>query len=168
MADERQRYDDFDRLMLRHKTLIRRLCWWHASGDTALCADLVQDVLLALWRYRATLCEGASAAEEYVWVRLHTRSVLQHYRRRSKPVLVPIEESMAVEEAREPYSDTIAELAVGLSDYEHKALGLMLDGYSVSEMAKMLGIKPASVSQLRYRIVQKMREQSLRDHEKQQ
>lgn len=167
MADERQRYDDFDRLMLRHKALIRRLCWWHASGDTALCADLVQDVLLALWRYRGTLREGASEAEEYVWVRLHTRSVLQHYRRRQKPVLVPIEESMAVAEQPEPYSDTIAELAVGLTDYEHRALGMMLDGYSVSDMAKILKIKTASVSQLRYRIVDKMRQQSQRYHEKQ-
>lgn len=165
MADGRKRYDDFDRLVLKHKALIRRLCWWHASGDTAQCADLMQDVLLALWHYRGTLREGASEAEEYIWVRLHCRSVLQHHRRGKHLSTISLDEGMVVAEETNNHRETIEALAVGLNDYERKALDMVLDGYSVSDMAKILGIKTASVSQLRYRIVEKMREQSKRDSE---
>ena len=144
-------------MVLRHKALIRRLCWWHASGNTSLCDDLVQDVLLTLWRRRGTLREGASQAEEYLWVRFQCRSVLQHFRRSRKPDTVPLDENMPLATESVSYSDIIAELAEGLTDYEHRALELMLDGYSVDDMAKLLGIKPASVSQMRYRIVEKMK-----------
>ena len=60
MADKKTRYDDFDCLMLRHQRLIRAMCWWHASGDATVCADLIQEVLLTLWRRRNRLRPDAN------------------------------------------------------------------------------------------------------------
>lgn len=159
MADKTTRYDDFDRLMQRHKALIRHLCWWQASGHREECEDLMQDCLASLWHYRHTLREDANEHQERLWVKYHCRSVFSH--RNEKPVL----KTASLDEARTVADETIdnraliAELAVGLTDSEHRLLDLIVEGYSISEIATLLGVKPASVSQARYRIIEKMKQQ---------
>lgn len=54
-------------------------------------------------------------------------------------------------------SELIQELAADLSSHEHELLNLILQGYNTSEMADMMGIKAASVSVERNRIIKKMR-----------
>ena len=44
-----------------------------------------------------------------------------------------------------------------LTPHEFRALALMAEGYSPGEMASILGIKPRSAIQLRYRITAKLR-----------
>lgn len=157
MADNRTRYDDFDSLVDRHKALVRRMCWWHASGNSMRCADLMQDCFLALWHYRHTLRADASERQERAWVKLHCRSVFSHSDRREEVETVPLEEGMAVAEESESPRQRLEEMAACLTPYEHRVLELILDGYSIAEIAETLEIKPASVSQLRYRMIEKMR-----------
>lgn len=54
-------------------------------------------------------------------------------------------------------SELIQELAADLSSHEHELLNLILQGYNTSEMADIMGIKAASVSVERNRIIKKMR-----------
>ena len=158
MVELTERYNDFDRLILRHKALIRRLCWWHSGGETDLCADLMQEVAAALWRCRHSLRPDATEQQERLWVKYHCRSIFSHRRRRKRIVTVPLEEGCEVAECVDELRETLEELAAGLSPHEHRLLELLLDGYSVGEIAEMLQIKASSVSQLRLRVIGKMRE----------
>lgn len=54
-------------------------------------------------------------------------------------------------------SELIQELAADLSSHEHELLNLILQGYNTSEIADIMGIKAASVSVERNRIIKKMR-----------
>lgn len=159
MTTATTRYDDFDRLMQRHKALIRRLCWWQASGHREDCEDLMQDCLAALWHYRHTLRPDSSERQERLWVKYHCRSVFSH--RNNKPALetTPLDEARAMAEESVDIRALLAELATTLSDNEHRVLDLIVDGYSPAEIAELLGIKAATVSQTRYRIIEKMKKQ---------
>lgn len=158
------KYDDFDRLMLRHGKLVRWMCWIYSGGDEVRTADMVQEVLLGLWRCCDTLRPGASEIQERAWVRWHCRSVLQHLRRRREVVTVALPqwelEDLDVGQEREETAaqrEMLYSLAEGLTEHEHKVLELLMENYSVAEIAAKLGIKPRSVSQLKLRIIEKMK-----------
>lgn len=159
MEEERTRYDDFDRMMLRHRKLIKALCWWRASGDASVCADLMQEVLMAMWQRRATIREGTGVQQEKAWVRLQCRSVFSHIGRRHRVETVPMDEAMAKADESRNLRAEIEDMASVLTDHEHRILDMILDGYTASEIARHLGIKAASVSQARQRIIQKMRKE---------
>ena len=135
------------------------MCWWHASGDASACADLMQDVLLAMWQRRDSLRSDANEWQERAWVRWQCRSVFSHQDRRRRLPMQPLEEEPADVADGESKRREIEALAVGLTDAEHHVLERILDGYSIGEIALELGIKPASVSQTKYRIIQKMRKE---------
>lgn len=158
MADNRMRYEDFDAIVTRHKTLIRRLCWWHADGNSSLCADLMQEAVTALWHYRHTLRPEATAQQERLWVKYHCRSVFSHRRRRKNLDTVPLNEKIDFAEPTNSHRETIEDLAIGLTLHEHQMLDLLLEGYNIAEIAELMNIKPASASTLRQRIIAKMRQ----------
>ena len=54
-------------------------------------------------------------------------------------------------------------LAEGLNSNERQLLDLLLDGYSTAEAAEKMGMKVHSADQLRYRMIQKMREKVKKD-----
>ena len=53
--------------------------------------------------------------------------------------------------------DYIESLATILNSHERRAVELMAEGYTPDEMARELGIKTPSATQLRYRIIAKLR-----------
>ena len=61
---------------------------------------------------------------------------------------------------REDTRSLIAELATTLSDSEHRVLDLILNGFSTAEIAELLGVKAATISQTRSRIIEKMKKQT--------
>lgn len=167
-----ERYDDFDRLMLRHGKFVRWLCWIYSGGDETRMADLVQEVLLGLWQCRATLRPGANEMQERAWIRWHCRSVLQHLRRRKQVDILTIEQSeLEAMDVPEDVSETekqrelLYSLAEGLTEHERTVLEMLMDNYSIEEIAKQLKIKAHSVSQLKLRILEKMREKAERKSE---
>lgn len=150
-------YDDFDRLVQRHKSYIRKICWWYAGGDEETCTDLVQCVLEQLWQYRDKLRKGSSELQERLWVKYHCRSVFSHRRRKKRPMAASIdgvEVAAPVESARE----TLLDMADDLNERERRLLQLLLEGYQQAEIAEMMGLKVKNVSQIRFRMVEKMRD----------
>ena len=152
------RYTDFDRLVARHRWAIERCCWYYADGDRALCADLVQEVLMVLWHRRDKLSPDMGRVKEHAWVLWQCRSVCGHYHRRKRLVFVPLDESLYLPEAEESCREQIEEMAVDLSPQERRLLDLLLEGYKIHEIARLMNIKPSSVSQLRYRMIERMRQ----------
>ena len=158
------RYDDFDRLINHHGKLVRWLCWIYSGGNESLTADLMQEVLLDLWQNRGSLRSGVGEAQERAWVRFRCRSTLQHIRRKKKIDTVPMSqrvlEMMDIGEGMgevEAQRDLLRSLAVGLTDHERTVLEMLMDNYSVGEIAERLNIKAKSVSQLKLRIIEKMK-----------
>ena len=160
MPTDNARYDDFDRMVLRHRAFIRHLCWWQASGHNEECADLVQECLLALWHYRHTLRPDANEKQERLWVKYHCRSVFSHRNARPTIETTTLDEARTVAEENIDTRSLIAELATTLSDSEHRVLDLILNGFSTAEIAELLGVTAATISQTRYRIIEKMKKQT--------
>ena len=113
------RYTEFDALVERHQGLIRSLCWRDAGGDAGVCADLMQEVLMQLWRQRHRLRAGVSRGEEREWVRLQTRNVLQHHRRHPLPPVVSLDEAAQVAVDAVDHRAELEALAAGLSEQEN-------------------------------------------------
>lgn len=112
-----------------------------------------------MWRKRESLREGATESEERIWIRWQCRSVAEHRGRRKTPVMVPLDE----QEFHDDTSDAerrelLLSLAEGLNDSERKLLDLLLEGYSTAEAAEKMGMKAHTADQLRYRMIQKMKE----------
>ena len=154
------RYIDFDRLMARHRGLIKRLCWWYAGGKADAVADLIQEVLLSLWHYRHTLRPDATAAQERAWVRLHCRSVFEHQRRRPEVETVPMEEAQHEAAADTSVRDAIDRLSVDLDEREHRVLELLLDGYTDGEIAAITGMEEREAKRLHAMVIEKMKKKA--------
>lgn len=150
--------------------MIRAFCLWHGGIGVMTCDDVMQEVLASLWRHRHDLRPGASDGEERVWIRFHCRSVASHLRRKKNIATV----SLSSLSTRSPYTQesddwcavdsannrqTIEDLSSTLTPHERQVLQLMLDGYSNDEIAELLQIKPRSVTQTRWRIVKKMKDE---------
>lgn len=150
-------------MVKRHTEMVRWLCWIYSGGNAALCDDLVQDTMLALWQARATLRSGVSLLEERAWVRFRCRSVISHHRRRKKLEMTGMDCADLAADAADNKRSLIRELASDLTPHEREMLELMLDGYQTDEIAEMYGIKRRSVNVMRHRIVEKLREASRKE-----
>ena len=151
------RYNDFDRLMARHRGLIKRLCWWHAGGKADAVADLMQEVMLHLWRYRHTLRADAGELQEKAWVWIRCRSVFEHQRRRPRVETVPMEEALHVAAEDTSARDAIDRLAADLTAIEHQVLELVLDGYTDGEIGEVLQVSAAEAKRMHATVIEKMR-----------
>lgn len=158
-----ERYDDFDRMVMRHKGYIRKLCWWYAAGDEPVCTELVQEVLEQLWIYREKLRAGVSEWQERAWVKYHCRSVFSHRRRRRCRETVSLDEC-EVAEPTNNLRETLLDMADDLTAHEMEVLQLILEGYQPAEIAEKMGVKAHSISQLRFRMIEKMRSTYERKH----
>ena len=151
-------FEEIDRLLARHRTLIERACWHYAGGDTFLYQELVQKTRIVLWQNFLKLREGCSVMEEQAWVLWQCRSVHSHHRRGKRIDMIPLDEELYLpDEEDDDSGELLDELAVGLTAHEQKFLHLRRSGYTIGDVAKIMGMRPASASQLQYRIVEKMR-----------
>jgi RNA polymerase sigma factor (sigma-70 family) len=119
----------------------------------------MQDCLAALWHFRHSLRPDASPAQERLWVKYHCRSVFSHRKRRWEPQFTPLDEDRLPAEEPPDNRAVIEELACNLSDRERHILDLILDGYSRSEIAALLDLKAGTVTQIRFRIIEKMKQE---------
>ena len=153
------RYSDFDALVARHRKLIRGLCWWKAGGRPGMMSELMQEVTMQLWHYRHKLRPDATTGEEREWVRLHCRSVFEHMGRKEEREVevVPLEEAAHVAADEGSHAEIIDRLAANLTQQEHYALELILDGYTDGEIAFLLHIEVDEARSLHDNVIEKMK-----------
>ena len=153
-------YGPSDRLLNRHRRLIERLCMQASYGNAAQCADMLQDCYEVLWRRMHTLRNGASLWEERAWVAWQWRSVISHHRRRHRGLL-PIDSYLADTIAApddSAYGELLEELAAELDRRDRLVLGLMLEGYTTSEIAAELHLAPENAKTVRRRLLARLRQ----------
>ena len=149
--------EQYTALLLRHRKLVWKLCSRYAKSDCDLCADLVQEVMLHLWRYRHTLRGDANEFQEKAWVWIRCRSVFEHQRRRPRVETVPMEEALHVITEDTSARDAIDRLSAKLTPLEHEVLELVLDGYTDSEIDSLLHLVPSEAGLLHTQIIDKMK-----------
>lgn len=157
---DRNRYDDFDALVARHRKLIRGLCWWKAGGQAWLMSELIQEVATQLWHYRHKLRPDATPGEEHAWVRLHCRSVFAHSMRKGEREVevVPLEEAALVAADEGSHAELLDRLAANLTHQEHRVLELILDDYTDGEIASLLHIGEEEAKRLHASVIKKMKQ----------
>lgn len=162
MADDTQTNQRYRDLLLRHRQQVWRLCRKYAGYDVGFCADLVQEVSVALWERFDGLRPGASAYEEQEWVYWNARDVLSKiYRRYRRHVpTVPLADWMAesIADDRDAVRRKVAEMVAALPERERHLLQLWLDGYKADEIARMTGLARNTVYQRIYRIINHLKQ----------
>ncbi len=152
MTDEEYTY--YAELLVRHKLLIWQLSLWYARGDRDRGFDLMQEVVLTIWRYLPSLRPDATPRQERQWIRYVTRRVHHNSKRGHKADLVQLRAEMESDGIDDTAStrDTIAELAAHLKPDDRRLLDLYLDGYTLAEAATLLGISHSAARQRMRRI----------------
>ena len=152
--------EQYTKILLRHKKLIWRLCRKYAKHDAERCADLVQEVSVALWEYYGRLHPDAGAIGETWWVLSVTRLVLRNMHRHKREEEQPIADWMAdaIADKRDDDSNRVQELLEELPDEDRQLIQLRLDGYNGSEIGEMMGLKREAVYQRIKRIIDKLKQ----------
>lgn len=136
--------DAFDRIIADHGAMIRRMAS-SRERDPALVDDLMQDILLAVWRALPGF-RGDGSQKAFVARIAHNVSV-SHVRRASRFRSAPLDDSLP-STAENPESDTDAalkrerllEAVRSLPDSLREPLVLHLEGLTQSEIANALGL----------------------------
>ena len=153
-------YDRLDKLVSRHRGLIRKLCWRKAAGDEAVCDDLVQECYLVLWLRLPSMRPNVSALEEAAWVVWQCRSVFSHLRQRGVIDTVNLDTQVADRlpaSISDSHGDLVDEFATCLNFRERHALDLMLKDFTDLEIAERLGMRVDSFQRMRLRMIDKMK-----------
>ena len=168
MADDGTKYDHFELLVGRHRGLIRKLCWWRASGDTLLCDDLVQECYLAIWQHLASLRPEVTKLQEAAWVAWQCRSVFSHQERKNgtNPLsdfsdLSEVSGLSDVSDASQT-REILDDLAQYLTPDEQRLFALMRQDLTDLEMAERLHLKPRTIREKQRQIIEKLRQQSIK------
>ena len=158
---QRERNDAFDRLYGRYRRLVEWTCWIYSDEDIVLCQDLYQESLIAIWQRALSLQPDASPSQERKWVLWQCRSICLRYRKRQPPKMLPIEAAVDVPDesvAFDEVSEMVEELAEDLSPKERTLFDLIVGNYDSTEIDRLLGIRHRSTIQLRYRMLERMRQ----------
>ncbi len=164
MADDRTKYDNFELLVGRHRGLIRKLCWWRASGDEVLCDDLVQECYLAIWLHFDSLRPGIAKLQEAAWVVWQCRSVFSHGERKNglDPLsnLSDLSDRFDLSDRTDTTKtrETLDDLALALTPDEQRLFALMRQDLTDLEIAERLGRKTRTVREKQHIIIDKLRE----------
>lgn len=153
----------FNRMVERHRNMIRGLCASYSDGDKQLCCDLIQEVLAGMWvRYReryANMPEAWQGAWVY-WQTRHFASLAVRTRCRTTLTLrMEMVETLAeeVDEAVE-LVDELSEVLVGR---ERQLLELMRQGYRNEEIAERMGVSLATMKRVRKSMLESMRRRAV-------
>ena len=154
------RHDAYTALLMRHHTMLWRMCWHRAHGDRDLCCDLLQEISIALWENYDKLRPNVTQQQERAWVRWQARSVFFQIGRRqtlpTEPITDTISDSVSDEDAQHR-KELLDDLIAVLEPEEQRMMHLYLEGYHGDEIGQQIGISRDAVYQRMHRAVQKMR-----------
>ena len=152
--------DAYTALLMRHRTMLWRMCRRRARGDRDLACDLLQEVSIALWENYGKLRPQSTPHQERAWVRWQARSVFDQIGRRQQLSTEPLTEVLVdtlADEDTLQRRETMDDLLAALTPDEQRLMRLYLEGYSPDEISKQLGLNRYAVYQRMHRAVKKMR-----------
>jgi RNA polymerase sigma-70 factor (ECF subfamily) len=142
---------DFDRVVQEHGPALRRLvaAW---ERDRAVREDLLQEILLALWRALPTF-RGDASERTFVLRVAHNRALTHRFRphRRTEPLaeVVELGDGRPSPEADAAAAERLEHLRRALRALPvpaRQVLTLSLEGLSGAEIAQVLGITEGNVA----------------------
>lgn len=134
--------ETFQREALQHERLLYRVSWGMLRNNED-CADAIQETLTRAWQKRDTL-RDLKAFRPWL-VRILSNTCTDMLRKRPKQDNVPIEEdTVAVEQ---PESPVPLREAIDRLNAEQRVVTLLhyLEGYSIKDIANMLGVPAGTV-----------------------
>jgi RNA polymerase sigma-70 factor, ECF subfamily len=151
--------EDFQREAMKLERLLFRISW-SLLGNSEDCADAVQEALMCAWNERDMLRSMNSFKP---WLtRIVANTCSNMLRKRSREKLVSLEDTdMADQPAPEPPS---MQEAIGALSPDHRATVMLhyLEGYSVRDTARLLGI-PVGTAKTRLMYARQRLQTILRD-----
>lgn len=160
--------DAFDRVVRTHGEALSRLAWGYVANE-ADHQDLMQDVLIAIWRALPRF-RGASSEKTFVFRIAQNRASTFVARQRNHE---PLSSGTAIADPRPGPDESLDEArrrerlarAVRmLPESQRNAVLLRLEGFSIGEIAALQGTSEANVSVRLTRGRDKLRE-LLAEHE---
>ena len=154
------RHKSYTDMLMRHRTMVWRMCLRRARGDVEASRDLMQDVSLSLWEHFNDLRQGCPPLEERAWVYWHTRSVLDHMHRRQGTSPLPLQDNVAGDMAADDNlgrQELIDSIMASLSPDEQRMMRLRMEGYRADEIASIMGLNRDAVYQRIHRATAKAR-----------
>ncbi|MBQ8704338.1 MAG: sigma-70 family RNA polymerase sigma factor [Bacteroidales bacterium] len=154
--EQEQIYGFYTALVRRNASLIKWLCMRQSDGDSALCDDLVQEVLLGLWLH---IDSYRRSVPEKVWVGWQVRTILHDWRRHRLPPPAQLAFEVADSLAEEAIHtrEQLEELTSYLTDSERDLVQRHLDGYKTKEIAEQLDLSSNAVYKRMKKVMEKLR-----------
>lgn len=150
----------FTSLLIRHHSMLWRMCWRRSGKDTDCCKDLMQEVAIDIWNNLDKLRPDATPSQERAWVGWRARSVFFRIGRTRQLPTEPLTDEIANSVVADE-SHRLAEILEGcmssLSDGERQMMQLYLDGYNAEEIGQQIGVSRDAVYQRMHRAINKMR-----------
>ena len=148
---------DFEQLIRQHGPRIRRIARRYAAPDAV--EDLVQDILVRLWRSYPRF-RGESKAETWIY-RVALNASMTHVkdsireRAQQTALAAGLARSVAAPPAGTSMADILESFLAQISDIDASILMMYLDGLTADEMSSVLGIAANAISVRITRLKQK-------------
>jgi RNA polymerase sigma-70 factor (ECF subfamily) len=146
---------DFDHLVHQHGARIRRIALRYAAGGAV--DDLVQDILVRLWRSYPSFRSDAKVETWIYRVALNaSMTYVKHsIQERARQAALAAQPPSAAAPANTSMSDILASFLAQLGDIDASILMMYLDGLTAEEMGGILGIGGNAVAARINRLKQK-------------
>jgi len=148
---------DFEQLIRQHGARIRRVARRYAAPDAV--EDLVQDILVRLWRSYPRF-RGESKAETWIY-RVALNASMTHVRdsirerAQQSALATGISPSAAAPPAGTSMADILESFLAQIGDIDASILMMYLDGLTADEMSGVLGIAANAIGVRITRLKQK-------------
>ena len=161
MHGDEQLCRKLEQLVGRHRKMIEILCQRASYGWDDTYRDLVQECYVALLEHLHKRSSDISELYEGAWVYWRCRGAITRFRRAREQHLQPMSDDALPDtetSTHEVTQMTFDELTAGLSPSERRVFALMADGVSDEEIARQMGVKIHTVSQMRHNIKKKLQQ----------
>lgn len=164
MASNTINDDAFLRALAPHKAILYKVAYTYCR-NTDDRRDLMQEMVIQLWRSFARYDELAGVKFSTWMYRIAMNVAISQYRSHSRQIrdTVPLEEFglniAAADALHDSASDNmraLMKLIDGMDELNRALILLFLDGYDTAEIADVLGISATNVSTRMTRIKQKL------------
>lgn len=151
--------DQCAELLMRNRERLLTMCAYSCKGHVEEANDLLQDIMLSVWRLWDTLRPDATDGEKDAWLISKSRTVIHDFLRHKRLQWIQggTDTTVDTDDDLQAQRDRIDELISCLNAEEREYIELQLNGYNKSEIAIIKNLKPATVRKRIERIYKKIK-----------